>query len=66
MIMMTIVAVIIMRMLITMMTTMRMMRWMTGPRTFLAVTSMSETFCAPDPRCKMINYVFSWNQPPHS
>ena len=24
---------------------MAMMRWMTGPRTFLAVTSRGETFC---------------------
>ena len=28
-----------------MMTTMTMMRWMTGPTTFLAVTSMGEAFC---------------------
>ena len=32
-------------MMMMMMTTMTMMRWMTGPTTFLAVTSMGEAFC---------------------
>ena len=32
-------------MMMMMMTTMTMMRWMTGPTTFLALTSMGETFC---------------------